>query len=135
MVQDTLVLAWRKRELFDPERGTERQWLFGILRNVSASRFRTSQRGLQLVHSTNERRATIDLDNLDDSLVECAYVADALMALHQHHREVIVAAYYGGLLIRQIADRFDLPEGTVKSRLYYGLRRLRAELEEREILE
>ena len=134
-MQDTLVLAWRKRDLFDPERGTERQWLFGILRNVPATRFRTSQRGLRLVHSTTERRATIDLDYLDDSLVECAHVADALMALSQDHRDVIVAAYYGGLMIRHIADRLDLPEGTVKSRLYYGLRRLRAELEEREVLE
>ena len=44
---------------------------------------------------------------------------------------VIVRAYYGGRSIAEVADEFDIPEGTVKSRLHYGLRALRLALQEK----
>jgi len=44
---------------------------------------------------------------------------------------VIVTAYYGGRSVAQAAVELDIPEGTVKSRLHYGLRALRLALQER----
>jgi RNA polymerase sigma-70 factor (ECF subfamily) len=66
-------------------------------------------------------------------VAERSLVADALRALSEDHRAVIAAAYWEGLDTRQIAGRLGVPDGTVKSRLYYGLRALRAALEEREV--
>ncbi len=61
-------------------------------------------------------------------------VRDALSDLADHHRQVIVEAYFQGRSSIEIADRLGIPAGTVKSRLYYGLRALRSALEERGVL-
>ena len=44
---------------------------------------------------------------------------------------MIVHAYYGGCSVAEVARRLDIPEGTVKSRLHYGLRALRLALQEK----
>jgi RNA polymerase sigma-70 factor (ECF subfamily) len=51
-------------------------------------------------------------------------VRAALEQLNERHRELLELAYYGGLTQSQLADRFDLPIGTVKSRMFEALRRL-----------
>lgn len=56
-------------------------------------------------------------------------VRDALNALRFEHRVVLVLFYLGGLSLKEIAHILDLPEGTVKSRLHYGRKRLRSRLE------
>ncbi len=57
-------------------------------------------------------------------------VADALARLTVDHRDVIVRAYYRGLSTNQIASELEIPEGTVKSRMHYGMRALRLVLQE-----
>ena len=131
LVQDALVLAWRKYDQFDPTRGTERSWLFGIVRNEAASRHRRNSRRLSLV-STDEPIDDPTTDEIDE--LESIVVTEALNALSADHRNVLIAAHFNGHRIREIAVDFGLPEGTVKSRLYYALRSLRTELEERGIL-
>ena len=58
-------------------------------------------------------------------------MADALGVLSALHREVITAAYYEGRSVAEIARALQVPEGTVKSRLHYGLRSLRLALQEK----
>ena len=58
-------------------------------------------------------------------------IADALGMLSALHREVITAAYYEGRSVAEIARALQVPEGTVKSRLHYGLRSLRLALQEK----
>jgi RNA polymerase sigma-70 factor (ECF subfamily) len=62
-------------------------------------------------------------------------VSDALAELSDEHRAVIVHAYYGGRSISEISRELDVPEGTVKSRLHYGLRAMRLALQERGVTE
>ncbi|HEY2555630.1 MAG TPA: sigma factor-like helix-turn-helix DNA-binding protein, partial [Diaminobutyricibacter sp.] len=70
-----------------------------------------------------------------DALLESWLVTDALAELSLEHRAVIVHAYYGGRSIAEIARELDIPEGTVKSRIHYGLRALRLALQERGVTE
>jgi RNA polymerase sigma-70 factor (ECF subfamily) len=56
-------------------------------------------------------------------------VREALNTLGFEHRVVLVLFYLGGLSLKEVAYILSLPEGTVKSRLYYGRERLRARLE------
>ena len=134
VVQDTLVLAWRKRDQYDPERGTERAWLFGILRNVASSRHRSNGRQLHVVRDVDQGGEGTSRSAEDDLGLEAVEVIEALLSLSPEHRAVIVAAFYRGQRLATIAEELDIPEGTVKSRLYYGLRNLRAQLEERGVL-
>ena len=69
--------------------------------------------------------------DLTDALFEAILIEEALASLSTDHRTVIVRAYYGGLPVAEIAHELDIPAGTVKSRLHYGLRALRLALQEK----
>ena len=66
-----------------------------------------------------------------DALFEAILVEEALAALSTDHRAVVVRAYYRGLSVAEMAAELEIPQGTVKSRLHYGLRALRLALQER----
>ena len=127
------MLAWRKHHQYDPERGSERAWLFGIARNVAADRHRRNARHLRSVPDDAIEPAADDSDL--DRLVEASLVQDALASLSDDHRTVLVEIYYRGRSVRDTAERLAIPEGTVKSRTYHALRSLRTELENREVLD
>jgi RNA polymerase sigma-70 factor (ECF subfamily) len=69
---------------------------------------------------------------LDQAVLRWQLTA-ALARLSPAHREVIRLAHYGGLTMRQIAERTGTPIGTVKSRTSYALRHLRLILDEMEV--
>lgn len=129
VVQDTLVRAWRHADRFDPDRGSLATWLFTIARNLAVDRTR---------RAAARPRTVATLDAVDPPLTDAAVdraleawqMASALKGLSNEHRGVIVEAYYRGHTVNEIAGRLGLPPGTVKSRLFYGLRALRLELEE-----
>lgn len=133
VVQETVLAAWRKYDQYDPGRGSERAWMFGIARNVAASRHRRNERHLRSVPTDPVTDAGIDDAELA-RIAERSLIADAIRALSPDHRNVVSAAYWDGLSTKEIAARFGIPDGTVKSRLHYALRVLRAHLQEREVL-
>jgi RNA polymerase sigma-70 factor (ECF subfamily) len=133
VVQETVLAAWRNFAQYDPGRGGERAWIFGIARNVAASSHRRSLRHLRTVPTEPTPEAGSDDGELA-RLADRSLVAEALLALSHDHRAVVVAAYWDGLSTREIAERLGIPDGTVKSRLFYALRSLRLGLEERSVL-
>lgn len=137
ILQDTLVRAWRNVERFDPERGSLEAWLFAIARNLIIDHERRRARRPQTAASLDtveDRETTADPGTIDRAL-EAWQVAEALRQLTPEHREVIIESYYRGSPVADAARRLDIPPGTVKSRLYYGLRALRVVLEEMGVIE
>lgn len=132
IVQETLILAWRKYDQYDSSRGSERAWLFGIARNVAAGHHRRRPRHLRAVSDDDLPDATAERDLQRE--VETSHVRDALWTLSEAHRQVVVETYYRGRTVREAAERLSIPEGTVKSRLYHAMRALRRELERHEVL-
>ncbi len=133
VVQDVVLAAWRKHHQFDGERGSERAWIFGIARNVAATDYERRRRHLRSIPTAEAPEQGHD-DLEVAQLVDRSLIADGLRSLSSEHQTVIVAAYWERLSTREIGDRLGIPDGTVKSRLHYALRVLRAALEEREVL-
>jgi len=124
-VQETFVRAWRAGERFDPKIGSLRTWLFAILRNVvidlgraRAVRPRVAEGGVEP-----------SVEPLEQALLSWQ-VEEAMRRIGSEHRRVIVETYYRGRPYAEVAEELGVPEGTIKSRVYYGLRALRVVLEE-----
>ncbi len=128
-VQDTLLRAWRHADRFDPTLGSLPGWLFTIARNLTNDRLR--RQGARPAEEPLDHDVAAPTDGDIDRVLEAWQLAEAMAQLSLQHRQVIVEVHYLGNTVREVAGRLGLPEGTVKSRLYYGLRSLRLLLEER----
>jgi RNA polymerase sigma-70 factor (ECF subfamily) len=124
-VQDTFLRAWRAADRFDPELGSLRTWLFAILRNViiDLGRARAARPAIggALPDPGHEPFEEIMLN---------WQVEEALRRIGDQHRRVLVETYLRGRPYAEVANELGVPEGTIKSRVYYGLRALRNALEE-----
>jgi RNA polymerase sigma-70 factor (ECF subfamily) len=131
-VQEAFIRAWQHPEVLDASRGSTRGWLLTTLRRILVD-----------AHRAREVRPQVTTDVVPelppggpavsevDRMLEQTVVLDALAALAQPHREAIVECYYRGSTVVEAAQRLGVPPGTIKSRLFYGLRALRGALIER----
>ena len=124
-VQETFVRAWRAGDRFDPQIGSLRTWLFAILRNVVIDLGRARSVRPKLGQTGVEP----SVEPLDEALLSWQ-VEEAMRRIGEDHRRVIVETHYRGRPYAEVAAELGVPEGTVKSRVYYGLRALRVVLEE-----
>src|SRR5262245_38301787 len=127
VAQDAFLRAWRYGASYDPRRGSATAWLLRITRNAALDYVRTSQRRVDHVAADADR--VID-DMAGDADVaspigDLAAVADGLRSLPTEQRETLMAAAYYGLTTREISDAWDIPLGTVKTRLRLALAKLR----------
>jgi RNA polymerase sigma-70 factor, ECF subfamily len=130
LVQETFVRLWRSASRFDPGRGTVRAFVFTIARRAAVDLWRR-RRGLSI--ATGPEQA-VD-DDAFDALLVSLELRDALDELNPKHREVLELYYRADLTQQQIAERLEIPLGTVKTRTYHALRALKQRLEERDLLD
>jgi RNA polymerase sigma-70 factor (ECF subfamily) len=134
IVQEAFLALWRNPVAYDPSRGSVRSWLMGMVhhRAVDAVRREESQR-----RRAEEAKASdvVVVEDPAEAVVEelgapqeRETVRAALEGLPEEQRQVIELMYFGGLSQSRIAERLELPLGTVKSRTLLGMRRLRAAL-------
>lgn len=126
VVQKVFVAAWTGRKTYKPERASLSAWLMGITRNkvADAHQSRTRQRRIQ-----NEVGASLgappDTFDIADRLV----IADEISRLDAVPQRVLRMAFFEDLTHAQIAERLQLPPGTVKSHIRRSLIKLRRRLE------
>ena len=125
-VQEGFLAAWRNADRFMPERAKASTWVLTLVH----------RRAVDLVRRENRRRAESLPDDADyaasDSAEDDAWlrfererVQDALRKLPDQQREALELAYYGGFTQSELAERLGQPVGTIKSRMFSGLARLR----------
>jgi RNA polymerase sigma-70 factor (ECF subfamily) len=129
-VQEGFLAAWRSADRFMPERGKASTWILTLVH----------RRAVDLVRREDRRRADALTDELeaatgsaeDDAWLrfERERVQAALRQLPDQQREALELAYYGGFSQSELAERLGQPVGTIKSRMFTGLARLRELLAE-----
>lgn len=124
LVQETFVRLWRTTERFDSTRGSLASYLFTIARNAAIDLHR-ARRG-----PTEKLPVELEAGQGDPyaRLVTDMALRGAMDELPEVHREVLELAYDGGLTQQEIAERLDVPLGTVKSRTFHALKALREAL-------
>jgi RNA polymerase sigma-70 factor (ECF subfamily) len=127
-LQEAFISVWRSASTYRPERGAAVAWLYAVARNAIADRGRRRQEP--------PAEPPPDLPSPDagpDARAEQEWlrwrVHSALEKLPPGERELIVLAYWGGLSQSELAERFDVPLGTVKTRTRTALSRLATLLE------
>ncbi|GII83455.1 RNA polymerase sigma factor SigK [Sphaerisporangium siamense] len=136
IVQEVFVTFWERPLAFDPDRGTLRSWLATIAHRRAVDHVRSEQRHRVSVlgpRLTDPEPSPSPLEDWVLAADEAARVRRAVARLPGGLREPIELAYYRGRTYRQTAEDLGLPEGTVKSRIRMGLRRLADELAEEEV--
>jgi RNA polymerase sigma-70 factor, ECF subfamily len=127
MVQEAFVRLWRTAGRFDAAKSSVGTYLYVIARSVAADiRKRPSSRPLLPVEDAEVAAQPDGVDKIVDSLV----VREALESISPDHAQVLQLAHDDGLTQSQIAERLGLPLGTVKTRMFHGIRAMRAALAE-----
>jgi RNA polymerase sigma factor (sigma-70 family) len=125
-VQEAFLGVWRGASRFFPERAKASTWILTLVH----------RRAVDLVRREQRRRADplpdVDFGGKGPSAEDSAWlqlererIQAALGALPDHQREAIELAYYGGFTQSELAERLGEPLGTIKSRMFAGLARLR----------
>lgn len=130
LVQETMIAVWSKAALYVPERGAASTWVFTIARNLRIDRLRRES----AAHFTDLEDFDAPSDDVpgDEAMnrsQEDGHVARALAQIPPEQRELLILSYVDDVPQSMIAERLNLPLGTVKSRMRLAYRRLRKLLE------
>jgi RNA polymerase sigma-70 factor, ECF subfamily len=132
VVQEVFLRLWNSPDKFDPERGSLRSYLLAQThgRAVDLLRSETSRRRREERDVREAAEAGYDIEHEVWDIAVAERVKEAVFSLPEDERRAIELAYFGGHTYREVAIILEAPEGTVKSRIRSGLRRLRAHLVE-----
>ena len=137
ILQEAFVRVWRRAEMYDAGMGGPLPWIVRVARNCAIDRLRARR-----------VRAAVDAPAIDFAAVESAAatgiqtpeaavlmaerrrtLTDALAGLPAEQRQLIEAAFFDGYTHSELAQRFGLPLGTVKTRIRAGMIAMRQRLE------
>ena len=130
MVQETMIAVWTKAGLYDPGKGSVATWMFTIARNHRIDRLRR-----------DPSARFVDIDDFDGASDEPAAddqlavrqqnegVARALAEIPEEQKQILILSYIEDVPQSAIAERLNLPLGTVKSRMRLAYGHMRKSLE------
>jgi RNA polymerase sigma factor (sigma-70 family) len=131
-VQEAFLTVWRQAGSFDRSRGKASTWILTLVHRRAVDLVRRQARFNALPDQLESiaTQAVVAESTDDDAALREARreVQAALATLSTPEREVLDLAYWGGLTQSEIATALGIPSGTVKSRTFSALRRLREAL-------
>lgn len=132
LAQETLLTVWRKAALYSPGKGTPATWIFTIARNLRIDRLRreTPWQELTAEHAASMPSEDVPPDIAVSESQRAMRVRAVLKDLPADQLEVVTLAFIEGLSHSDIAERLNLPLGTVKSRIRLAYQKVRSGLED-----
>ena len=130
VTQEVFLRLWNQPDRFDPDRGSLRSFLLAQAhgRAVDAVRSSSSRPARESRDALRTAGAEYDMQHEVWDLAVAEQVAHAMGELPDEERRAIELAYFDGRTYREVAQLLDQPEGTVKSRIRNGMRRMSAVL-------
>lgn len=129
VVQEVFLRAWRNADRFDPEVASLRVWLFGIARHVVVDEIRRSTarpaRAAGLAPADDNGGP-----GFDERTMTATVLAQALRRISPEQRSALVETVIRGRPAAEVAAEQGIPPGTLRSRLFYGLKSLRTVMRE-----
>jgi RNA polymerase sigma-70 factor (ECF subfamily) len=134
ILQEVFTSIWEKADQFDTERGTVYTWIVTLTRNLSIDRLRSKVYKEQQKQSTSLDNEDVyhplfseENDPLENTILKdrAKRVYDALGQISDKQRKMLQVAYFNGLTQSEISEEFDIPLGTVKTRMRDGMLKLR----------
>jgi RNA polymerase sigma-70 factor (ECF subfamily) len=141
VLQETFVRVWSRADTYDALLGSPAAWVMRIARNraidlLRARRTRADIAVERAAHVGDDARRSVEPITADtpetalEGRTMAAVVRTALATLTPAQRELIEAAFFEGYTHAELADRFGVPLGTVKTRIRSGLAAIRGRLEQ-----
>ncbi len=131
-VQEAFLQVWRSAATFRAERAKASTWILTLVHRRAVDLVRREERR-QADPLTDESAAAAAPEETDEAAwlrFERERVQAALKQLPDVQREALELAYYGGFSQSELAERLGVPLGTIKSRMFAGLARLRELLDD-----
>jgi RNA polymerase sigma-70 factor, ECF subfamily len=131
VVQEVFLRAWRAWGSYDAQLSSLRTWLFAIARNVVVDEIRRIAVRPWQAQLADPRDDDLPVgDGVDERLVNAWTVEEALRRIAPDHRTAIVQTHLRGRPHGEVAAELGIPVGTLRSRVFYGLKSLRLVMEE-----
>ncbi|MBA2358499.1 MAG: sigma-70 family RNA polymerase sigma factor [Actinobacteria bacterium] len=129
-VQEAFLAVWRTADRFLIERAKPSTWILTLVHRRSVDLVRREERRRADPIEVAPHESGAETADEVEVRAERRIVQHALTRLPADQREALELAYYGGLTQTELAERLGQPLGTIKSRMFTGLRRLRELLAE-----
>jgi RNA polymerase sigma factor (sigma-70 family) len=129
-VQEAFLAVWRSAQSYQRERAKPATWILTLVHRRSVDLVRREDRRRAEALDEAREPATAGVDEEAGIRDRRMAVQQALAQLPEDQRQALELAYYGGLTQSELAERLGVPLGTIKSRMFAGLGRLRELLTE-----
>jgi RNA polymerase sigma-70 factor (ECF subfamily) len=129
-VQEAFLQIWRSAGSYEPARAKASTWLLTFVHRRAVDLVRREERRRTLPEAAAPEPSGAGPDESVVARSRGEVVRAALTRLPTEQREAIELAYFGGLTQSELAERLGQPLGTIKSRMFTGLQRLRVLLAE-----
>lgn len=126
VLQQVLLKVWKNSESFDPEKAGLYAWLVAISRNAALDQRKTKDFKLSQASKSSMQVVTLENKPNNDNSLEKLMAKQLLEQLPEKYRCLINMSFFEGYSHQEIADRLELPLGTVKTRIRSALKILRS---------
>ena len=126
VLQDAFLRIWQKADTYDPEKGRLFTWMFNIARNLAIDKLRSAEmRRKEKTASMSGFVSDIEEQGTREKIGDNLGVRELLDDLREEERFVVEKLYFGGLSQAELSKEYDIPLGTVKTRLRMALKHFR----------